>query len=435
MNKQDLISIVIPVYNGESFLRENIECILNQTYTNLEIIYICDMCTDNTVSILQEYASLDSRLIIRDEKERHGADISRNMGKEMANGEWIIFLDSDDLFEENMLETLLEKAVDEGADMCCCFWESFTDRPKKTANLTLDRERGLKLYCETYPVIDVEKTRKYILQLVFHAPWMKLIHKSIYQRNVVYFQDIPNCDDVYFSFVVAIEAKKIVYVNQNLVYYRIAQGKDTISANQEDGIKENYIWEAFDKTYQYISEKENNCELMQSFYHRVCHAIFHRIGYGVYEKLYYRLRDIYFEKWGMWNIDIQKKLSYFYREVYMKIQDGDLDMRKDDLVAQAKRKYVQDMLMKKDCSIWGCGEEGKKLLKLLGNGAEKIKHLFDNNPDKWGEVIAEKIIEKYNGNWTDSIIVTTPKYYEQIKMQIGDKADNVYNLEKEIYLY
>lgn len=433
MKVGDLISVVVPVYNGETFLRENIECILNQTYHNLEIIYICDKCTDHTVPILQEYAAKDSRLIIRNEKERHGADVSRNIGKEMANGEWIIFLDSDDLFELDMLEVLHKRAVEEDADMGCCFWESFSDKPRKITEVVPNQ--WLKLYCETYPVIDVQKVKKYILQLVFNAPWMKLIHKSIYKKEDVYFQAIPNCDDLYFSYIAAMESKKIVYVDRKLVHYRVAQGRDTISTNQEDGIKENYLWEAFDKTYQYICDREDSGELKKSFYHRLCYAIYGRVGYGVYEKLFHCLRDVYFDKWGMWDIDIQKELSYFNREVYKKLRKGELDMCIDTMTVQAKIKCVQDLLSKGCCSVWGCGYQGHRLLESIGQFGVKIKDIYDSDPNKWGTVLMGKTIKEYEGEWSDFIVITCSQYYEEIREQIGSRAGRVIDLEKEIFMY
>ena len=92
----DLVTIVIPAYNAEQFLRENVESIINQSYMNLEIIYVCDGCSDQTVEILQEYAKKDNRINIVVQREKHGAAFSRNVGMNKANGDWIIILDNDD---------------------------------------------------------------------------------------------------------------------------------------------------------------------------------------------------------------------------------------------------------------------------------------------------------------------------------------------------
>ena len=122
---RDLVSIVVPVYNGERFLHENVNSILNQSYKNLEIIYVCDGCTDMTMDILKEYSIIDSRIRVCIEKTNHGAAFSRNIGLGMARGEWIIFLDSDDLFETDMIELMLARAVERKAEVCCCYLECF----------------------------------------------------------------------------------------------------------------------------------------------------------------------------------------------------------------------------------------------------------------------------------------------------------------------
>ena len=104
---EDLVTIVIPAYNAEQFIREGIESVLNQSYKNLEIICVCDGCTDSTAEILQEYARKDSRMVVRIETVNHGAAESRNIGMGMANGEWIAFWDADDLCEYNAIEEMV----------------------------------------------------------------------------------------------------------------------------------------------------------------------------------------------------------------------------------------------------------------------------------------------------------------------------------------
>ena len=160
MDMSDLISIVVPVYNGERFLRTNIESVLNQTYKNLEIIYVCDGCTDHTVDILQNYLINDSRLKIHIVQENMGAAVARNTGMDMAKGDWIIFLDSDDLFAPDMIETMHEYAVKEEADVCCCFWETFDGQPAYDGHLN---NKTFKRHCRIYPVINVPDEKKNLL--------------------------------------------------------------------------------------------------------------------------------------------------------------------------------------------------------------------------------------------------------------------------------
>ena len=106
----DMVTIIVPAYNAGIFLEENIKSIFGQTYKNIEVIYVCDGCTDNTVDILKQYIS-DNRLKVCIQTENHGAAVSRNIGMNMAQGDWIIFLDADDLFEPNMIEEMVTTAL------------------------------------------------------------------------------------------------------------------------------------------------------------------------------------------------------------------------------------------------------------------------------------------------------------------------------------
>ena len=427
---EELVSVVVPVHNGEQYLRENIECIVNQTYKSIEIIYVCDNCTDKTIDILEEYALSDHRLKICQSETKQGAAISRNMGMKMAAGEWILFLDSDDLFELSMIEKMIGMAEEQKADMCCCFWEEFDKEPVRNASVT---NANLKLHCNSYPIIDVSMEEKHILQLVHDCPWQKLIHKSIYSKNNVFFQDIPNCNDAYFSFISAVEATRIVYVDEVLVHYRNSTGRNTLSEKRK--YAKNYVWEAYDKLYRYIDARKDNLNLKISFYNRVCTGIFHLAGTALFKVLYDSLRNVYFQRWQMWDDNIQSNLSYFNQEIYKKICAGDLSMDKYLIEMQAKEKFVRDAAGKHSCSIWGCGNMGKKLLERLNHVNVEIQHIFDSDPNKWGTEINGKYVERFEGKCTDNIIITASLYYEEIKKQIGKNAGCIVNLEKEIFMY
>lgn len=440
MNKRDLVSIVVPVFNGEAFLDENIKSILGQSYKNIEIIYICDGCTDQTVSILQSYVCFDTRLRVHVEKENHGAAFSRNLGMKLANGEWIIFLDSDDLFDADMIKIMVERATDVNADMCCCFWEYFDEEPSQKEIISND---NIKLYVAEYPIVFVSKEKRNILQPVFNAPWNKLIHKSIYKKNVLFFQNLPNCDDAYFSSVATIEAKKIVYVDYIFVHYRSDRGRNTLSTSQRN--EKNYAWEAYDKIYQYICQKDDNKELIQSFHNKICTYIqgyFVNSSYedistinNTYKNFFNDLRYIYFEKWGMKDKNIQKELSYFNWEIYQKVCEGDYRLDRDTLGMLAKKNFVQDIAEKGKCAIWGCGFRGCELLKSLDMDSIRIQHIYDSDPHKWGMYLYGRIVEKYEMDWSDSIIVTSTQYYGEIRGQIGNNAAQIYDLEKDIYTF
>lgn len=103
-DNEDLVSIVVPVYNCEKFINHTIKTVLNQTYQNWELLLVDDCSTDNSVSIINGYVAGDNRIKLIKLKENSGAAVARNEGMKNANGKYIAFLDSDDLWNENKLK-------------------------------------------------------------------------------------------------------------------------------------------------------------------------------------------------------------------------------------------------------------------------------------------------------------------------------------------
>ena len=111
------LSVIIPAYNVENYIENCLQCLLSQLRENWEIICIDDGSQDNTYAILTDYAKRNKNLrIIRNEKNS-GAARSRNTGLEAAEGEYVIFLDSDDLFDSNFLWKMYDRARNCDADM------------------------------------------------------------------------------------------------------------------------------------------------------------------------------------------------------------------------------------------------------------------------------------------------------------------------------
>lgn len=110
-----LVSVVIPVYNTCSYLDKMFDCLLKQTYQNWEAICIDDESADSSFDKLQEYADRDSRLHVI-KNEHSGVSETRNLGISMANGEYIFFFDSDDVFEPNLIEDCISFACQKNVD-------------------------------------------------------------------------------------------------------------------------------------------------------------------------------------------------------------------------------------------------------------------------------------------------------------------------------
>ncbi|WP_270310107.1 glycosyltransferase family 2 protein [Streptococcus infantarius] len=115
--QQDLVSIIVPVYNVEKYLKRCLDSIINQTYSSIEIILIDDGSTDSSGDICESYARLDSRITVI-HKKNAGLGMARNTALDIAKGKYVIFVDSDDYIAPNMLENLYTTLVEAKADTC-----------------------------------------------------------------------------------------------------------------------------------------------------------------------------------------------------------------------------------------------------------------------------------------------------------------------------
>lgn len=130
MKKVSLISVIIPVYNGEKFLEEAILSIVNQTYHNIEIILIDDGSTDASGEICDYFANEDQRIRVI-HKQNQGVSVARNIGISKANGEYISFVDCDDICENDMFEKLYDAIIESKSDFAIGMFSDFIQNKKK----------------------------------------------------------------------------------------------------------------------------------------------------------------------------------------------------------------------------------------------------------------------------------------------------------------
>ena len=145
---EDLISVLVAVYNVEDFLGRCLDSIINQTYKNIEIIIIDDGSTDNSKKICEDFASLDSRIKLLHIKNM-GLSYVRNFGIELAKGKYISFVDGDDYLENDYIETLYNNLIKYNADLSCCsyyrvFDDSIIPRNKSDKTYVLNSKEAIE---------------------------------------------------------------------------------------------------------------------------------------------------------------------------------------------------------------------------------------------------------------------------------------------------
>ena len=113
------ISIIIPMYNAEKYIARCLESVINQSFNDIEIIIVNDGSTDKSLEICRKYAEVDERIVILN-KENNGVSVARNQGMNVATGEYVMFVDSDDWIDESMCQDLYKRISECNADICFC---------------------------------------------------------------------------------------------------------------------------------------------------------------------------------------------------------------------------------------------------------------------------------------------------------------------------
>lgn len=209
MNKNELITIIVPVYNVEKYLTKCVNSILEQTYKNLEIILVDDGSPDKCPQICDEYAKKDNRIKVI-HKNNGGLSDARNKGLDMATGKYISFVDSDDYIDKKMIEKLYNNLLKNEADISICnIYKIYPNGTKIKKNLPQSE-------------ITVSDEEKYIYTynkygMITVTAWSKLYKKEIF-TNIRYPLGKIH-EDEYIIFDILKKANKISYFDEALYYY------------------------------------------------------------------------------------------------------------------------------------------------------------------------------------------------------------------------
>lgn len=205
-----LVSIIIPIYNVEKYLKRCLVSCVNQTLEEIEIILVNDASPDNCHLIMEEYKEKYPEKVVclyQDKNMRQGA--ARNRGVKIAKGQFVTFVDSDDWIQPNMCEVLYKKAIQDDSDIVFCD----VLRETKTGYRVTNR------FDETLTgVVDTEKIRELVLQL-YVGPCAHLIKKEIILDNELFFPEEVICEDTAITRMWDIYAKKITKVSEALYTY------------------------------------------------------------------------------------------------------------------------------------------------------------------------------------------------------------------------
>ena len=212
---KDLVSVIVPVYNSEKYLRDCVDSIITQTYKNLEIILIDDGSTDYSGVICDEYAEVDSRIRVIHKKNGGNGD-ARNSGLDVAHGQWIVMSDNDDIMHKKQIEVLLTAASDNDADICVGWYRPFEigEQPCDE-DISDDFLNNVEILTDRH-LYDDNFITKY--SMILTVPWSKICKKVLYD-GVKYPQKSRH-DDTWTTWKLYEKAKKTAFIPIVLHYWR-----------------------------------------------------------------------------------------------------------------------------------------------------------------------------------------------------------------------
>ena len=248
------VSVILPVYNCEKYLRQCLDSLTAQTMQDIEIICVNDGSTDSSLEILKEYAAKDMRFVIID-TENKGAGAARNLGIEVACGKYLAFPDSDDWFEPTMLSTAYTAAENDRADITIF------------RSMLYDNETGQSIPCSyslrldrlpQYRPFAVRDMGCSVFRNIMGWAWDKLYKRSFVLNNGLCFQEQRTTNDMYFAFISLYKASRITTCEQYL-YNQRRNVSGSLSATRDkswgcfynaltairDELKEMGIWETY----------------------------------------------------------------------------------------------------------------------------------------------------------------------------------------------
>lgn len=225
-----LVSIIVPVYNCEKYMEACIESILIQSYDNIEVIIIDDGSTDNTYNIIKEYINKDKRIKYF-KQENLGPSIARNRGIEKANGEYLIFIDSDDFIEKIYVEKLVNEIKGKNFDIVCCGY--------------IDKSKYGVVKLNDFWINKYELNKKEFLSCICNGVggvlWAKIFSKDIIIENKIRMDPkIFMSEDLIFILEYCKYINRIGVINECLYHYN-RLNYSSISSNIDINYLENYV--------------------------------------------------------------------------------------------------------------------------------------------------------------------------------------------------
>lgn len=224
MNKT--VSVIIPVYNVANYLKESVDCILNQTYEKLQVILVDDGSTDGSSKIVDDIGYTDSRVEII-HKKNEGLSEARNVGLTLATGEYVYFFDSDDLVETSLIEDAVNFLENNQADFVT-FTHDFFDNKNRSYNKNINNHE----YISSCIVPNEELVAKVLTEKIRIAAWSYIFRKNVFTDAKIKFQKGKKYEDNDTTVLLILASNKSgILASKSIPYYHYRMRKNSITGS------------------------------------------------------------------------------------------------------------------------------------------------------------------------------------------------------------
>lgn len=213
------VSVIVPVYNTEKYLKNCIDSLLKQNFEDYEIIVINDLSPGNAEEIIKSYN--DKKIVYIKNKTNKGIGYNRNLGIKKAKGEYVCFIDSDDYVREDFISKMYNYSKENNLDLCVCDYVNVDEEGNKL------KEFNLSDFCIT----NYEENNKILCEINL-APWNKLYKKDMLVKNKIEFSETLKYEDLSFVALSIKNSKKIGKITEQLNYYTIHNNSETTTRDK-----------------------------------------------------------------------------------------------------------------------------------------------------------------------------------------------------------
>lgn len=362
-----LVSVIVPVYNGEKYLGEMLESVLRQTLGRFEVLCVNDGSEDSSGEIIRETAKKDRRVRYL-EQEHTDAGAARNRGLERAQGRYVVFWDADDRFDKYALERMYRKMERVRADVCVCGVCEFTDGGKVYETEGYFRTDMLPGK-DPFNKFDL---RERLFWFASNVVWNKMFRRQFIQKENLKFQSIPQANDTAFVMLAMYLAASITWVDKKLVYYRTNNAVSLTGKSSETAFcpYQSYLY-----TYEKLRGYPNFPAFRSSFCSKAARGIFrgmnNQTSFDAYVKLYDFLLWEGFAALGIDECrmeDMEEKWIYEDLERMKVLPAGDFLLCKanERRIDRDQLKYTLRRVRRRLAFLLAVNERLKKLKRYAG---------------------------------------------------------------------